>query len=232
MLVQTKDISEIDLRSILPNSFELRFLDETYLSELTNSIKANGLLQPILVKPLGQEQYRLVFGLHRLEAVRRLGWERIPAIIRTVSDDEAFLISVTENLQRNIYINPIAEAKGYKCLISKNWTIREIAARVGKSDSYICNRLRVLDRLHPEIQRQIEFPRGNSCLSLSHAEHLSSIDDPQHQLELARLVEERRLSMRQLEILTKRKGGKTMPEGCLCSKCPSFKCKLYANSRR
>jgi ParB family chromosome partitioning protein len=224
-------ISEIYIDDILPTIFKLRSTDEKIVGELMNSIRSNGLLQPITVKPVDEKQFRLVFGSHRLEAVRRLGWKKIPAIVRCVSDEESFLISATENLQRNVYVNPVAEARGYKNLISKGWTIGEIARRIGKSDSYVCNRIRVIDRLHPDLRRQVEFPRGNSPLTLSHAEHLSTIRDPVQQLELARLVRERNLSLHQLERLT-REGEKRRltPEKCLCTKCSNYACSLYERS--
>ena len=225
-MIETKSIREIAVQKILPCTFKLRSLDETNVRELMNSIKANGLLQPILVKPFDRGLFRIVFGSHRFDAVRRLGWKTVPANVRNVSDEEGFLMNVTENLQRNAYMSPVAEAKGYKYLIDRKWTMREIAIKIGKSDSYVCNRLRVLKRLHPDIQRQLEFPRGNSSMSASHAEHLSLIDDPRRQLELATLIKEQNLSVRQVEKLTRGETRAT-PTGCLCIKCPSYACKLY-----
>jgi len=226
--METGVVSKIDVEEILPVVVSLRPLDEKAVEELMESIQSNGLLQPVVVRPIDKRQFRLVFGSHRLEAVKRLGWKSIPAMIRSVTDEESFLISVTENLQRNVYVNPIAEAKGYKNLVSKGWTIGEIATRIGKSDSYVCNRMRVLERLHPELKKEIEFPRGNSPLTLSHAEHLSTIRDPMQQLELARLVRERNLSLHQLEKLTRSKQrAKLTPDKCLCSKCANYACSLY-----
>jgi len=219
-------IREIDIREILPASVSLRHLDEDTIGELTESIRLNGLLQPVTVRHVNQKQYRLVFGSHRLEAVRRLGWKRIPAIVREISDEESFLVNLTENLQRNAYVSPIAEARGYKYLVSKGWTISEIAGRIGKSDSYVCNRMRILERLHPELRRQVEFPRGNSRLTLSHAEHLSTIREPSRQLELARLIHEKNLSMRELERLTRKLEKKVVPKKCLCSECDKDECSL------
>lgn len=227
--LEVRGIFEISIQDILPPLASLRSLDEKTVDELMDSIRSNGLLQPITVKPVNEKQHRLVFGSHRLEAARRLGWKKIPAIVRSVSDEESFLMNVTENLQRNSYVSPIAEARGYKHLISKGWTIGEIARRIGKSDSYVCNRMRILERLHPDLQKQIEFPRGNSRLTLSHAEHLSTVQDPLRQLELASLVRERNLSLHQLERLTRKTEKKPASRGCLCSVC-SNKCSLYNRS--
>ncbi|MGA2237928.1 MAG: ParB/RepB/Spo0J family partition protein [Candidatus Bathyarchaeia archaeon] len=224
-------VSEIDVQEILPVVLSLRPVDEKTVEELMESIRSNGLLQPVVVRPTDERQFRLVFGSHRLEAVKRLGWKTIPAMIRSVSDEESFLISLTENLQRNACVNPIAEARGFKNLVSKGWTIGEMARRIGKSDSYVCNRMRVLERLHPELKKQIEFPRGNSSLTLSHAEHLSTIRDPVQQLELARLVRERNLSLHQLERLTRStEKARLTPGRCLCSKCSNYACSLYEHS--
>jgi len=225
--METGVVSEINLEEILPVVVSLRPLDEKAVEELMESIQSNGLLQPVVVRPIDERQFRLIFGSHRLEAVKRLGWKSIPAMIRSASDEESFLISVTENLQRNVYVNPIAEAKGYKNLVSKGWTIGEIARRIGKSDSYVCNRMRVFERLHPELKKQIEFPRGNSPLTLSHAEHLSTIRDPVQQLELARLVRERNLSLHQLERLTRSREARLAPDKCLCSKCSNYACSRH-----
>ncbi len=215
---------DIDLQKILPSIFTLRPLDEERVLELMNSIKANGLLHPIVVKPVDEAFFRIVLGSHRFEAFRRLDWETIPAQVRVVSDEEGFLMNVTENLLRNNHMNPIAETKGYKLLISHGWTIHEIALKIGKSDSYVCDRLRLLKRLHPEIQRQLEFPRGNSNLTVSHAENLASIDDPGRQLELVRLIEKRKLSVRRLERLTHQKEESIgiMPNVCACVGCPHY----------
>lgn len=220
-------IREIDIHEILPTSISLRHTDEKIVGELTESVRLNGLLQPITVKPVDEKHFRLIFGSHRLEAVRRLGWKKVPAIVREISDEESFLMNVTENLQRNAYVSPIAEARGYKYLISKGWTIGEIARRIGKSDSYVCNRMRMLERLHPELRKQVEFPRGSSPLTLSHAEHLSTIREPSRQLELARLVRERNLSIRELERLTRKTGKNVVRNKCLCSECDKYECGLH-----
>jgi len=133
-------VSEVPVDKVKPNGFALRDLDQAAVKELAESIRANGLLQPIMVKPTG-DGYELVFGLHRLEACRRLGWKKIPALVKHISSEEAFLTGLTENLQRNIRINPVAEARGYRHLMAKGWTPHEIAQRIGKSDSYVYDRL-------------------------------------------------------------------------------------------
>ncbi len=221
----SESILEITIEDIRPPLFKLRSLDRTLLGGMSDSIRANGLLQPIIVTPIGGGELRLVLGSHRLEAAKQLGWKKIPAIVRNVTDEQSLVMSLAENLQRNMKMNVVAEAKGYEYLISKSWTVHEIAKKIGKSDSYICNRLRVLKRLHPEVLEQVEFPHGNSCLSISHAEQLSSIDDPLHQLELADLITRRKLTLHQLEQLTRRRKD-TGIRSCLCRKCSNKACNM------
>ena len=109
-------IVEVEVDKVRPGEFSLRDLDDDMVEGLARSIEGVGLLQPVVVRPLG-DGYELVFGPHRLEACRRLGWKTIPARVEEVSDEEAFLLNLVENLQRNSHINPIAEARGYKRLI-------------------------------------------------------------------------------------------------------------------
>lgn len=220
-------IEDIEVDRIILGRCCLRDLDENVVEGLAKSISEAGLLQPVVVRPLG-DGYELVFGLHRLEACKRLGWRNIPSIVKYVSEEEAFSMKVVENLQRNIHINPIAEARGYKALIKRGWTMVEIAKKIGKSCSYVSDRLRVLNRLHPKIRERLSFPRGKtSSLSISHAEHLALIDDPQQQLRLAKLIEKRGLSVRQLErrVRRLRRVEESMPEGCQCRKCPHYPCR-------
>jgi len=224
---RTSFLTQIEVDKIDPSKFKLRELDETIVKELMESIKANGLLQPIIVRPVSNLRYELVFGLHRLEALKRLGLKFIPAIIVSVSEEEAFLMNVVENLQRNIKINPIMEAQGYKSLIAKGWTIHEIALKIGKSDSYVYERLRLLDKLHPAIQEKLTSRACKTAITLSHAERLTLISDKTQQLKLAKLIEEKHLSLHQLERLTRKIQQFSLPKNCLCVKCPNYPCKLF-----
>lgn len=218
-------IVEIEVDRIRAGKFCLRDLDDMVVGDIANSIKEAGLLQPITVRPIS-DGYELVFGLHRLQACKQLGWKRIPAIIKKASSEEAFTMHVIENLQRNTHINPIAEAQGYKLLISRGWTMVQIAEKIGKSCSYVSDRLRVLDKLHPRVRRKLSFPRGKTRITISHAEHLSLIEDPQQQLKLAKTVEEEGMSVHKLERMVRklRRVEETLPEGCLCMKCPNYPC--------
>jgi ParB/RepB/Spo0J family partition protein len=179
---------------------QLRPVDTKLVEELSSSIKHLGLLQPILVRPVAHETFEVVFGLHRVEACRKLGLKSIPAIVRSLSPEQAFLARVTENLSRNIYVDPISEARGYIALIDKHYTIGEIAKQIGKSDSYVSDRIGLIRRLHPQIVERID---GSKTLTATHAVLLSRVEDLHRQLELAGLVERKRLSVRSLEELVR-----------------------------
>lgn len=218
-------IVEIEVDRIRSGKFCLRDLDDMVVGDIANSIEGTGLLQPVVVRPIS-DGYELVFGLHRLQACKQLGWKRIPAIIKKASSEEAFVMHVVENLQRNAHINPIAEAQGYKFLISRGWTMVQIAKKIGKSCSYVSDRLRVLHKLHPRVRRKLSFPRGKTGINISHAEHLSLVEDPQLQLRLAKTIEEEGMSVRKLERMVRklRRVEESLPVGCLCMKCPKYPC--------
>jgi ParB family chromosome partitioning protein len=187
---------EVDVDELKSPSWTLRPLDQDIVGELARSIANVGLLEPIVVRqtPDGLE---VVFGNHRLAACRHLGRRRISAMLKEFDDDEAFLARVSENLLRNGYVNPIEEAQGYRMLVKKGWCINAIGKKVGKCDSYICERLALLDRLDHKICSKIA--EGRQGLSPSHAELLSRISDKTKQKEIADLIEKKRLSVRALE---------------------------------
>lgn len=189
-------ITELEVDHLKVPSWTLRPIKDDVVAELERSIVSTGLLQPIVVKQSGSE-YEVVFGNHRLEAYRRLGKKRIPAIIKKFTDEEAFLARVTENLIRNVYVDPLEEAEGYRMLVAKGWTINAIGHRVGKCDSYISERLALLERLSPNVRQEVSKGR----LKPSHAELLSRIKDLTRQNEVAELVTKKKLSVRSLEDL-------------------------------
>ena len=196
------EIREIDIEKLTPGSYRLRPIDQNVVKELARSIAHVGLLQPILVRPISSDQFQVVFGLHRLQACRQLGLAKVKAIVRPLSSDDAFLASVAENLQRNADIDAFEEARGYQALISSGWTQTEISQRIGKSDSYVSDRLNLIRRLHPRITMKLEENRKKGivgAITASHAQRLARVKDPTRQLELASLIEEAKLSVRDLE---------------------------------
>jgi ParB family chromosome partitioning protein len=189
----------VEIKKLRKPELQLRQTDEKIVEELVNSIERQGLLQPILVRPIASQEYEIVFGVHRVEAYQRLGRETIPAIIRSLSDEASFLARVGENLTRNVLVDPISEAKGYISLIDRGWTINAIAQQIGKSDSYVSDRVGLIRRLDPSIVSRVV--QGNRKLSSTHAVFLARVKDRSRQLELAEFVERKNLSVRELEHL-------------------------------
>lgn len=180
-------------------TWTLRPVKDGLVRELERSIKGNGLLQPIVVRSI-DGGYEIVFGNHRVEACRRLGMARIRAVIREFTEEEAFLARASENLVRNSYVDPIEEAKGYRMLLTRGWRINAIGERVGKCDSYVCERLAFLERLDRKILTRV----ADGKLTASHAELISRIPDYARQNEVADLVAKKRLSVRTLENILNR----------------------------
>ena len=189
-------VTELPLSDVKLSQFALRSLSEDVVSDLAKSIQTNGLLQPILVRPTGSS-YEVVFGNHRLEACKHLGLKSISAVVEEMPDDDCFLVKVVENLQRNVEINPLTEAKGYITLIDHGWTINKIAERIGKSDSYVSDRVGLIRRLHPAIAKKIE--ENNGYLKASHLELLARLKSKHDQLELSSMAQRNRFSVRRLE---------------------------------
>lgn len=154
-------------------------MDEGALEELSASIAANGLLQPLVVRPVG-DGFELVTGERRWRAVQKLGWTTVPAIVRELSDEEAAALAMIENLQRED-LTAIEEAQGYRKLLEQfNWTQTDLARRMGKSQSTIANKLRLL-KLPPSVQERVT----RQALSERHARALLRLDDPAVQEQLA-----------------------------------------------
>jgi ParB family chromosome partitioning protein len=198
-LEKLDQVVELELGSLKTPLWPLRPVKESLVHELERSIKGNGLLQPIVARRTDRG-YEIVFGNHRVEACKRLGMTHVRAIVREFTEEEAFLARASENLIRNSYVDPIEEAEGYKMLLRRGWTINAIGQRVGKCDSYVCERLALLERL----DRRILAKLAGGKLTASHAELISRIPDAERQNEVAELVSKKRLSVRSLEGMLRR----------------------------
>ena len=150
-----------------------------------------------MVTPRGDE-FEVVFGNHRLEACRRLSWKEIPATIVEATDRESLVLQIVENVQRNVRINPVDEAKAYRFLMNKGMTIQEIGTAVGKSYQYVWSKTRLLEALHPKILEGLEQDKFRN-VTVSHAEQLSLLKDTGRQLELTKAIEDYGTSVRELE---------------------------------
>ena len=195
-----EELREVDIDLIEPNNVQPRTrFDETQLEELAQSIKANGVVQPILVRKTNGGRYQIVAGERRWRAAQRAGLQRIPSVIRDVPDDKMLELALIENIQRQ-ELNAIEEAYAYKRLIETfNLTQETVAQRVGRDRTFVTNYLRLL-RLPEDIQLLVE----ENKLSMGHARALLGIDDADKQREIARSIIDRNLSVRDTERTVKR----------------------------
>jgi ParB family chromosome partitioning protein len=189
------DVRSVMISSIFPNPLQpRREFPETELEELTSSIKENGLLQPLLVRPAGPGRYELVAGERRLRSVQRLGWQEAPVVVRKVEDEGLLVLALVENLQRE-ELNPLEEAEGYLTLTERfGLTQEEVSQAVGKDRSTVANLLRLL-KLPPSIRRLLEA----GDLSMGHARALLSVEDPVRASSLARQAVKEGWSVREIE---------------------------------
>ncbi len=178
---------EVDIDRIQPNPAQPRFrLDEARLDELTFSIRDNGVLQPVLVRPL-RDGYQLIAGERRLVAAQRAGLLRIPVVVRDAPDDRLLELALVENIQRE-QLNPIEEAQAYQKLMETvRCTQEELAAKLGRERSTVANALRLL-KLPPPVRSLVADGR----LSSGHARALlaSSATPAEMARVAARMVEE------------------------------------------
>ena len=172
-----------------PNQPRMIF-DEDALHELAASIREHGVLQPILVRPLGENRYQLIAGERRWRAAREAGLETIAALVEEIDDDTALEISIIENLQRED-LSPLEEAAMYDRMIHEHgYSIRKLAEKLGKDKGYLENRLRLANA--PEEIRDLVSLRKDT---LSHAYELLKVDDPKKRRKLASQVAAGELSL-------------------------------------
>jgi ParB/RepB/Spo0J family partition protein len=172
-------IVQVDRIEPNPEQPRLAFNQET-LDELTASIREHGVLQPILVRPVGQNRYQLIAGERRWRASKQAGLETIPALIEEIDDDTALEISIIENLQRED-ISPLDEAAMFDRMVTEHgYSLRKLADKLGKDKGYVENRLRLADA--PDEVRELVSLRKDT---LSHAYELMKVQDPKRRRRLA-----------------------------------------------
>jgi ParB family chromosome partitioning protein len=188
-------LREVPISQIKPNGFQPRArFDEEALLSLTASIQEVGVLQPILIRPLGEDEYELVAGERRWRAAKRAGLQTIPALVRDVADSRPLEHALVENLQRED-LNALEEAGAYQQLIEDfGLTHDEVAQRVGRSRSAVSNALRLF-QLPPLVQRMVT----DCSLSAGHARALLGTPDRAFQEALARRAVAEDFSVRQVE---------------------------------
>jgi ParB family chromosome partitioning protein len=193
--VDGASFAELPVDAISTNPRQPRqVFDEDAMAELVDSVRAVGLLQPVVVRRIGEHRYQLVMGERRWRATREAGLNTIPAIVRDTEDDHLLRDALLENLHR-AELNPLEEAAAYQQLLDDfGCTHEELAGRLGRSRPQITNTLRLL-RLGPTVQRRV----AAGVLSAGHARALLAVDSPEEQDRLADRVVAEGLSVRGLE---------------------------------
>ena len=190
-----EELVEIDLDLVEPNSLQPRTnFDEARLEELAQSIRSNGIIQPLLVRRVENGRYQLIAGERRWRAAQRAGLFKVPCVVREIPDDKMLELALIENIQRQ-ELNAIEEAHAYKRLIETLGLTQEmVAQRVGRDRTFITNYLRLL-RLPEDIQLLVETEK----ISTGHARALLGVDDPIIQRKLSNKIIEQGLSVRETE---------------------------------
>ena len=196
-------ILEVEIDRLAPNDYQPRLtIDDARLEELANSIKVNGVIQPIVVRQVG-DGYRIIAGERRWRAARRAGLSRVPVVVKEVSGDAAqqrlLQMALVENIQRDD-LNPIDEAKAYRRLADEFALTQDaIASAVGKDRATVANTLRLL-----KLPRDVQDMVGGGAISMGHARALLALTGEHSQSQMAREITTRGLSVRETEALVKR----------------------------
>ena len=184
----------VPVAAVRPNPFQpRREFDEERLAELEASIRRDGLLQPILVRPAG-DGYQIVSGERRFRAVQRLEWSSVPAVVRELDDEQMLVLALVENLQRDD-LSVVDEARGYRELVDKfGLTQDEVGDRVGRDRSTVANAIRLLKLPEPVLDLL-----AAGALSAGHGRAILTLPDAEAQARLARQVVEDGWSVRETE---------------------------------
>ncbi len=192
-------LREIAVGEIKPNRYQpRRAFDAAELKELKDSIAANGLIQPVLVRKGAHGGYELVAGERRWRSVKELGWKKIPAVVRDVDDQTLLTLALVENLQR-ASLSPIDEAEGYERL-TKDFRLShgDIARMVGRDRSTVANAVRLL-----QLPKAVQSMLDSGALSAGHARALLSLDDDREIARIAREAVAHGWSVRETEKATR-----------------------------
>ena len=201
---QSREVNEVDINAIAPNPDQPRTnFKREELEELSASIQKDGLLQPILVRPLEDGTYQIIAGERRWQASRLAGLQQVPIRVKEASDDKALELALIENIQRSD-LNPIEEAYGYRRMMERlNMTQAEVAQAMSKGRSTVANALRLLEL--PEEAQQLLFEEK---ITAGHARAILSIPTKEGRERLTRKLVEEKLSVREAEALARLFSGK------------------------
>lgn len=195
-----REIIEVSLDDIIPNRFQPRLsFDEQGLNELAESIRQHGIIQPLVLRKIG-DKYEIIAGERRYKASYIAGLTKVPAVIIDLNDNESAEVAIVENIQRKD-LSPIEEAKSYKKLLDRGYlTQDQLASRMGKNQSTVSNKLRLLN-----LDEKVQDALLNNKISERHARSLLKLDNKEEQKEVLDDIIEKRLNVRDTEDLINRK---------------------------
>ncbi len=190
-----EEVKNIELTQIVPNRFQPRTIfNEEKIEELSRTIHTHGIIQPIVVREYDEEKFEIIAGERRFRAVQKLGWTTVPAIVKNMNDTETASVALIENLQRE-ELSPIEEAMAYgKLLELHNLTQEALAQRLGKGQSTVANKLRLL-KLPEEIQNALL----DKSITERHARALIPLKNPEKQVKLLTEIIDKNLNVKQTE---------------------------------
>lgn len=191
-----KEIIEVSLEDIIPNRFQPRLsFDEDELNGLAKSIRQHGIIQPLVLRKVGNK-YEIIAGERRYKASFIAGLTKVPAVVIDLNDNESAEVAIVENIQRK-NLSALEEAKSYKKLLDRGYlTQEELAARMGKTQGAISNKLRLLN-----LTNEVQDALLNNEISERHARSLLRIDNPEDQVEVLRTIIRERLNVRDTDRL-------------------------------
>lgn len=201
-----KEIFEIYVDDIIPNRFQPRLaFDEKSLQDLAGSIKEHGIIQPLVLRKIG-DKYEIIAGERRYKAAVMVGLKKVPAVLMNLDDNQSAEIAVVENTQRKD-LTPLEEAKSYKKLLDRRYLTQEqLATRMGKSQSYISNKLRLLN-----LDEEVQDALLNERISERHARSLLSLSSPEQQKDVLNQIINGKLTVKQTDSLIKDLTGNVPP---------------------
>ncbi len=212
-------VAEVEIARIVPNRYQPRHVfEDKGLEELADSIRVNGVIQPVIVRWLEDGTYELIAGERRWRAAQIAGLTRIPVVVRDTGDEKSLEIALIENIQRE-NLNPIEAAQGYQRLLKEfSLSQEEIAARVGKERSTVANCLRLLG-----LPEKIRDYLSQSLLTSGHAKAILSISDRDEQVRFAEQIVNRGASVREAETWSKSWGIKKRKKRVIERRAPTLK---------
>lgn len=198
-----KEIIEVALDDIIPNRFQPRLsFDENGLNELAESIRQHGIIQPLVLRKIG-DKYEIIAGERRYKAAYIAGLTKVPAVIINLNDNESAEVAIVENIQRR-NLSPIEEAKSYKKLLDRGYlTQDQLAGRMGKTQATVSNKLRLLN-----LDEEVQDALLNNRISERHARSLLKIEDKEAQKQMLNEIINNKLNVRDTEDLINKKLGK------------------------